>query len=218
MKEGWDNTADEPYIGRMSTPSFSPATLSGSTIALEPLSERHWPGLLAVGLAPELWRWTIDRIETTEGLRGWFEAALTAAAAGLAVPFATVYRATGQVVGSTRFANLDATNRHVEIGWTWVAPAWQRSAVNAEAKYLMLCHAFDVWGCHRIELKTDALNTRSREAMLRLGAREEGIFRMYQVSQGGRVRDTAWYAVTERDWPEVKAGLERRLWQRPPAR
>jgi RimJ/RimL family protein N-acetyltransferase len=202
----------------MNTPSFAPATLTGRTVALEPLSERHWPGVLAVGLAPELWRWTIDRIENEADLRRWFEEALAASEAGRAVPFATVELATMRVVGSTRFGNLDARNRHVEIGWTWVAPAWQRTAVNTEAKFLMLRHAFDAWGCHRVELKTDALNTRSREAMLRLGAREEGIFRMYQVSQGGRVRDTAWYAVTERDWPEVRAGLERRLWQPPPAR
>jgi RimJ/RimL family protein N-acetyltransferase len=90
--------------------------------------------------------------------------------------------------------------------------------VNVEAKYLMLTHAFETWGCHRVELKTDALNAQSRGAMRRLGAREEGVFRKYQVRQDGRVRDTAWYAITAEDWPEVKSGLQRRLWQPPSAR
>jgi RimJ/RimL family protein N-acetyltransferase len=202
----------------MNTPSFTSGTLTGSITDLEPLSERHWPGILAVGLVPELWRWTIDRIESEADLRRWFDEALAAGDEGRAVPFATVDRASGQVVGSTRFGNLDARNRHVEIGWTWVAPAWQRTVVNTEAKYLMLRHAFEVWGCHRVELKTDALNAGSRAAILRLGAREEGIFRQYQVTQGGRVRDTAWFAITALEWPQVKSGLEQRLWQPPAAR
>ncbi len=202
----------------MNTPSFLPTILAGETIALEPLAERHWPALLAVGLAPEIWEWTIDRIEVEADLRRWFEGALRAGQEGRAVPFATVLVDSGRVVGSTRFGSLDAHNRHVEIGWTWVAPAWQRTGVNPAAKYLMLEHAFEVWGCHRVELKTDALNSQSRGAMLRLGARPEGIFRNYQVRQDGRVRDTAWYAVLAEDWPEVKAGLQRRLWQPPQAR
>lgn len=202
----------------MNAPSFLPAVLTGKTVALEPLAERHWPGILAVGLAPELWRWTIEGVEDEAALRRWFDEAMAAGTAGRAVPFATVVRASGRVVGSTRFGNLDARNRRVEIGWTWVAPAWQRTGVNAEAKYLMLDHAFGAWGCHRVELKTDALNAQSRGAMLRLGAREEGVFRKYQVRQDGRVRDTAWYSVIAEEWPGVKAGLERRLWEPPPAR
>jgi RimJ/RimL family protein N-acetyltransferase len=202
----------------MNAPSYATATLEGRIVRLEPLVERHWDGLLAVGLEPDLWRWTIDRIGTEGDLRLWFEEALAQRADGRAVPYATVERMSGRVVGSTRFGHLDTENRHVEIGWTWVASAWQRSVVNTEAKYLMLRHAFDAWGCHRVELKTDALNTRSREAILRLGAREEGVFRRYQVTQGGRVRDTAWYAVTDIEWPGVKAGLERRLSQPPTAR
>jgi RimJ/RimL family protein N-acetyltransferase len=202
----------------MKSPSFSPESLTGETVRLEPLAERHWPGILAVGLAPELWQWTIEGVEGEADLRRWFDEALAAAAHGRSVPFATVIRVSGRVVGSSRFGNLDAHNRRVEIGWSWVAPAWQRTGVNAEAKYLMLRHAFEGWGCHRVELKTDALNAQSRGAMLRLGAREEGVFRKYQVRQDGRVRDTAWYAVTADEWPGVKSGLERRLWESPPAR
>jgi RimJ/RimL family protein N-acetyltransferase len=203
----------------MKTPPFPAATLTGETIVLEPLAERHWPGILAVGLAPELWTWTIEGVEGEADLRRWFDGALAAGRDGRAVPFATVVLVSGRVVvGSTRFGNLDAGNRRVEIGWTWVAPAWQRTGVNAEAKYLMLRQAFEAWGCHRVELKTDALNAQSRGAMLRLGAREEGVFRKYQVRQDGRVRDTAWYSVTADEWPGVKSGLERRLWEPPPAR
>lgn len=202
----------------MTTPVFTSPILTGNTIALEPLATRHWPGVLAAGLDPEIWRWTIDRIESESDLRGWFDDALEDSASGLAVPFATVHRESGQLVGATRFGNLDGPNRHVEIGWTWVTPAWQRTVVNTEAKYLMLQHAFEVWGCHRVELKTDVLNTRSRAAMLRIGAREEGIFRQYQVTQGGRVRDSVWYAITALEWPEVRSGLEQRLWQPPAAR
>ena len=202
----------------MNASEFTSPVLEGRVISLEPLGERHWPGILAVGLAPDLWRWTIDRSDTPAGLRRWFDTAIAAAGRGHAVPYATILRASGQVVGSSRFADLDGVNRHVEIGWTWVAPAWQRSAVNTEAKYLMLRHAFEAWNCHRVQLKTDALNTRSREAMLRIGAREEGVFRRFQVSQGGRVRDTAWFAITDLDWPAVKARLEERLWESPTAR
>ena len=208
----------EAYIGRMNSPSFAPATLTGETVVLEPLAERHWPGILAVGLAPELWTWTIEGVRGEPDLRRWFDGALAAGAAGRAVPFATILRESGRVVGSTRFGHLDAHNRRAEIGWTWVAPTWQRTGVNAEAKYLMFRHAFEVWGCHRVELKTDALNVQSRGAMARLGAREEGVFRRYQVRQDGRVRDTAWYSVIADEWPVVKSGLERRLWESPPAR
>jgi RimJ/RimL family protein N-acetyltransferase len=202
----------------MNAPGFTTPHLEGKVVRLEPLGEQHWAGILAVGLDPELWRWTIDRSDTPAGLRRWFDTALAAAAEGRAVPYATIHRASGKVVGSSRFADLDGVNRHVEIGWTWVAPPWQRSAVNTEAKYLMLCHAFEAWTCHRVQLKTDVLNTRSREAMRRLGAREEGIFRRYQVTQGGRVRDTVWYAITDQDWPAVKLRLEQRLWEPPTAR
>jgi N-acetyltransferase len=187
-------------------------------VRLEPLAEAHWPGVLAVGLEPAIWRWTVNAVESEADLRAWFDAALAAWSSGSAVVFATVERASGRVVGSTRFANLDQENRRAEIGWTWLGLAWQRTGTNTEAKYLMLRHAFEQWGLARVELKTDALNEVSRRAIRRIGAREEGIFRRYQVSQGGRMRDTAWYAVTDLDWPEVRRRLEQMLDQRPAVR
>lgn len=202
----------------MNAPSFETPTLEGRIVTLEPLGERHWPGLLAVGLAPDIWRWTIDRLATEDDLRRWLDGTLEEHADGRSIPFATVERTSGRVVGSTRFGHLDPDNRHVEIGWTWIAPAWQRSPVNTEAKYLMLRHAFEAWACHRVELKTDVLNVRSRRAIERLGAKEEGVFRKYQRTQGGRMRDTVMYSILDSEWPEVKSGLERRLWQPPTAR
>lgn len=192
----------------MPTVRFASRVLEGRVVRLEPLTEAHWPGVLAVGLDPAIWRWTIDNVSSEADLRGWFDAALQAQATGAAVVFATVDRATGRVVGSTRFGNLNEANRRAEIGWTWLGVPWQRTATNTEAKYLMLCHAFEQWGLVRVELKTDALNEASRRAIRRIGAREEGIFRRYQVSQGGRMRDTAWYAVTDLDWPKVRLHLK----------
>jgi RimJ/RimL family protein N-acetyltransferase len=131
--------------------------------------------------------------------------------AGQSVVFVTVERASGQVVGSTRFMNIDRANRHVEIGSTWIAPAWQRTAVNTEAKLLMLGHAFEQWGCMRVELKTDSLNEKSRKAILRLGATEEGTFRKHMVTASGRIRHSVYFSLIDEEWPEVKARLSAKL-------
>ncbi len=130
---------------------------------------------------------------------------------GESIVFATVDRSSGRVICSTRFMNIDRANRRVEIGSTWIAPAWQRTAVNTEAKYLMLRHAFEVWGCMRVELKTDALNQKSRSAILRIGAKEEGTLRRHLVTWTGRVRDTVYFSILDHEWPVVKTKLESRL-------
>ena len=127
------------------------------------------------------------------------------------MPFATVERNSKKIVGSTRFMNIDAMNRHVEIGSTWIAPPWQRTAVNTEAKYLMLRHAFETWKCMRVEFKTDLMNERSRRAILRLGAKEEGTFRKHMVTWSGRIRDSVYFSIIDTEWPEVKARLEAKL-------
>ena len=128
--------------------------------------------------------------------------------------FATVERSSGRTIGSTRFMNIDRVNKRVEIGSTWIAPPWQRTAVNTEAKYLMLRHAFEVWGCIRVELKTDALNQKSRNAILRIGAKEEGTLRRHLMTWTGRVRDTVYFSIWDSEWAQVKAGLENRLHNR----
>ena len=190
---------------------LSPITLEGTHVRLVPLAMEHAAALLPVTLHEELWRWTISRVQSPADLDRYIAAALRERELGTALPFATVHRASGQPVGSTRFGNYDAEHRRVEIGWTWIAPPWQRTAINTEAKLLMLRHAFEEMRCIRVELKTDALNARSRAAILRLGAKEEGILRKHTITSRGRVRDTVYYSILEEEWPGVRAGLERAL-------
>jgi RimJ/RimL family protein N-acetyltransferase len=190
---------------------IEPVTLTGKHVRLEPLSLAHHPALCEIGFDPELWRWTIAQVLTPDQMRAYMETALQWQADGTAIPFATVDLASARVVGSTRFMTIDRPNRHVEIGSTWIAAPWQRTAVNTEAKYLMLRHAFEQWACIRVELKTDSLNQKSRNAIARLGAKEEGIFRNHMICWGGRIRHSAWYSITSEEWPAVKAGLEAKL-------
>ena len=138
-------------------------------------------------------------------------AALDQQAAHLVLPFATCDLASGRVVGSTRYMNIDQPNRRVEIGSTWIARPWQRTAISTEAKYLMLQYAFEQLGCLRVELKTDALNQASRTAILRIGATQEGIFRNHMICGDGRVRDSVWFSIIEAEWPQAKARLESML-------
>jgi N-acetyltransferase len=188
-----------------------PEILEGSAVRLEPLTLQHHAALCEVGLNPSLWRWTVGLISTPADLHEYIAAALAAQEAGTAAPYATVEKKSGRVVGSTRFMNIDRANKRVEIGSTWIAPESQRTVVNTEAKYLMLRHAFEDLGCIRVELKTDALNERSRNAILRIGAKEEGIFRNHMVCYGGRIRDSVYFSVIDSEWPAVKNGLEDRL-------
>jgi RimJ/RimL family protein N-acetyltransferase len=190
---------------------LAPITLTGEAVRLEPLSLDHHAALCQVGLDPSIWRWTSVRIATPEEMRRYIEDALRLRDAGTALPFATVDRASERVVGCTRYGNIDRDNRKLEIGWTFVAPAWQRTRINTEAKYLMLRHAFETLGCIRVELKTDALNEKSRRAIARTGAREEGTLRHHMICADGRYRDTVYYSVIAPEWPAVKAALETKL-------
>jgi RimJ/RimL family protein N-acetyltransferase len=186
-------------------------TIEGRHVRLEPLSIEHLPGLVAIGLEPALWRWTLNRIRTPDDMRRYVENALAEASTGISRPFATVWQATGEVIGSTRFGNIALEHRRVEIGWTWLAPRWQRSAANTEAKLLMLTYEFETLGCHRVELKTNALNAASRQAILRLGATEEGIFRRHMIAEDGTPRDTVYYSILADEWPAVRRRLEEKL-------
>jgi RimJ/RimL family protein N-acetyltransferase len=191
--------------------SIEPVVLEGRRVRLDPLGLEHVPALAEVALDPAIWQWTIARPTDEAGLRAWAEAALAGRAAGTEFPFVTLDAVTGRPIGSSRFMNVVLEHRRVEIGWTWVAPAWQRTGANREAKLLMLGHAFDVLGCRRVEFKTDSLNEPSRTALLGIGATFEGIFRNHMVMPGGRMRHSAWYSVTDEEWPAVRAGLERSL-------
>jgi N-acetyltransferase len=199
----------EPTI--MSPFQPEPVVLEGATVRLEPLTPAHAGDLLEHALDPDLWRWTLGHIESRADLERYIAHALEEQARERALPFAHVLKATGRAIGSTRFGSIERAHRRVEIGWTWIGRAHQRTAVNTEAKYLMLRHAFETWECLRVELKTNALNTRSRDAMLRIGCVEEGVLRQHAISDRGVVRDTLYLSVLQREWPAVKARLERRL-------
>jgi RimJ/RimL family protein N-acetyltransferase len=191
-----------------SAPPLEPVTLEGSIVRLEPLSLDHVRGLADVALDPAIWRWTIARPTTEAELRTWALNAIAGRDAGAELPFATIDRATGRPIGSSRYMNIVLEHRRLEIGWTWVGTDFQRTGANREAKLLMLSHAFDTLGCRRVEFKTDALNEKSRTALLGIGATFEGIFRNHMVMPDGRMRDSAYYSVIDAEWPEVRATLE----------
>jgi N-acetyltransferase len=187
---------------------IEPHVLEGTHVRLEPLTIGHLDALTAIGLDPDLWRWTLARNHTPDDMRQYVETALAERQAGQSLPFATVERSSGRVVGSTRFAAIERMHRRVEIGWTWIARPWQRTAVNTEAKYLMLRHAFETWRCLRVELKTNSKNERSRRAILRIGATEEGTLRKHQLNADGTSRDSVYFSITDDEWPSVKRRLE----------
>jgi RimJ/RimL family protein N-acetyltransferase len=191
----------------------TPITLEGSVVRLEPIRREHdevfWE--ITTDARDDIFRWIPYRMQTREDFELLIEKALAEQERGESIVFATVERSSGQVIGSTRFMNIDRVNRRVEIGSTWIAPAWQRTAVNTEAKYLMLRHAFEVWNCFRVELKTDALNQKSRNAILRIGAKEEGTLRRHVLTWTGRVRDSVYFSILDSEWPEVKVKLEAML-------
>jgi RimJ/RimL family protein N-acetyltransferase len=188
-----------------------PVTLEGRHIRLEPLSHAHADGLAEVGLAEELWRWIPTPVRTKSEMVEYLDTALDEQRRGISLPFATIEKTSGRPIGSTRFANIDCTHHRVEIGWTWIAPDWQRTAVNTEAKFLMLRHAFETLKCIRVELKTDSLNEKSRAAIQRIGAKEEGIFRNHMITASGRLRHTVYFSIIDSEWPAAKTALQQKL-------
>lgn len=196
---------------RLAEMNVSPVVLEGRHVRLEPLREDHLAGLAAVGLDPELWRWIPTPVRNVEEMAAYIATALREQEQGVSLSFALVECQTRRPIGSTRYGNIDRTHHRVEIGWTWVARERQRTAINTEAKYLLLRHAFETLGCIRVELKTDSLNERSRAAILRIGAREEGTFRNHMITASGRIRHTVYFSIVDSEWPSVKARLETRL-------
>src|SRR5450432_2374530 len=186
----------------------TPVTLEGPRVRLEPLSEAHHAALCAVGLDEELWRWIPAPLRTPDEMAAYIADALKEQEGGRALPFAVVEKSSERVIGSTRYGNIELAHHRVEIGWTWYARPWQRRGTNTEAKYLLLRHAFETLGCIRVELKTDSLNQRSRAAIQRIGAREEGLLRNHMITSSGRVRHTVYYSIVDSEWPGVKENLE----------
>jgi N-acetyltransferase len=195
----------------MATMVVAPVTLEGPRLRLEPLSQAHHAAFCAAGLDEDLWRWIPAPVRTPDEMAAYIAYALAEQAHGRALPFAVIEKSSGRVCGSTRYGNIDLDHRRVEIGWTWLARPWQRTATNTEAKYLLLRHAFETLGCIRVELKTDSLNERSRAAIQRIGARKEGILRNHMITASGRIRHTVYYSIVDSEWPSLKASLERKL-------
>ena len=191
----------------------TPITLEGSIVRLEPIRRDHaedfWD--ISKDALDDIFQWIPYCMKTREDFQRLVEKAFDEQKRGDSVVFATIECGSTRVIGSTRYMNIDRINRHVEIGSTWIAPPWQRTAVNTEAKYLMLRHAFEVWKCFRVELKTDALNLKSRNAILRIGAKEEGTLRQHVITWTGRVRDSVYFSILDSEWPEAKAKLEAML-------
>ncbi len=195
-------------------PTFDPQPISlhGRHVALEPLAPRHAAGIFAASRDPGIWTYLlVPQFASVGAVQQWIEESQAAQRSGAEVPFATVRADDGRVVGSTRFLDIRRAHRTLEIGWTWIDPQFQRTAVNTEAKFLMLRHAFEDLGAGRVQLKTDERNARSRAAIARIGATFEGILRKYQARFDGYVRNTAMFSITAEEWPAAKARLEAML-------
>lgn len=186
-------------------------TLRGPRVALEPLDERHLPGLAAAIEDGALWELPVTVVPHPRDLPQFLRDAEAQFHAGGELAFAIVDLASGAVAGSTRFRSIAAAHRRAEIGFTFIARSWQRTHVNTEAKYLMMQHAFERWRCNRVELVTDVLNTQSRRAILRIGAREEGVLRSHMIMRDGRIRDSVLFSIIAAEWPRVREGLESRM-------
>lgn len=190
-----------------------PIILEGEHVRLEPLSSAAEDSLIAAAADGELWNSTVTTVPSRETITAYIAAALGAQARGTELPFVIIRRSSGRVVGSTRFYAIERAHRRVEIGYTWLAASAQRTAVNTEAKLLLLTHAFEVWKCIRVAFVTNVLNQQSRTAIARLGAKQEGILRNHMIMPSGRYRDSVYFSIIDTEWPEVKAGLRARLRQ-----
>lgn len=195
---------------------ISQVTLEGQHVRLEPLSQAHEDALIAAASDGELWKSTVTIVPSSPAtMIDYIQAALDGQATGKELPFVITRKSPNQVVGTTRFYEIRPRDRAVAIGYTWLAKSAQRTVINTESKLLMLTHAFDHWQCNRVELITDVLNQQSRAAILRIGAKEEGVLRKHLILPSGRIRDSVIFSIIAEEWPEVKLGLAEKLTQGP---
>jgi RimJ/RimL family protein N-acetyltransferase len=187
---------------------IQPITLVGRHVRLEPLQSAHFEALLEIGVGHDIFRWFPYALETREQMETYLNGCLMMMEVGGLIPFTTIEQTTDRVIGQTCFLNIDIGNRRLEIGGTWLGVDWQRTPCNTEAKFLQLQHCFEDLQCVRVEFKTDAFNTRSRAALRRIGATEEGTLRSHMVCPGGRLRDSVYFSVLAPEWPATKARLE----------
>ena len=190
---------------------ISPIILEGRHVRLEPMSPAHEESLAAAAGDGELWNSTVTTVPSRAGMAAYIASALGAQAQGHALPFVIIQKSSGKVVGSTRFFHIERDHRRVEIGYTWLSASAQRTSVNTEAKLLLMTHAFERLRCIRVEFFTDVLNQQSRTAILRLGAKQEGVLRNHMIMPSGRYRDSVCFSIVEAEWPKVKSRLEAKL-------
>ncbi len=190
---------------------IQPVTLEGRFVRLEPMRLEHFEAFAEIGLGHDIFRWYPFAVETRDEMLAYVRGSLAGRDAGTMLPFTTIERATGRIAGSTSYLAIDRGHRRLEIGSTWLGVPWQRSPCNTEAKYLQLRHCFEELGCNRVEFKTDALNARSRAALLRIGAVEEGTFRNHMVCPGGRLRHSVYFSIIVSEWPALRQRLEQML-------
>jgi RimJ/RimL family protein N-acetyltransferase len=190
-----------------------PVTLEGQHVRLEPLALSHAPDLLAaLSQDTTIWQWmSIEPPEDLAAMQAHVASALEGLATGAAIPFVQIARAEGRAVGATRYLNISRSDLGLEIGWTWIGKRWQRTAINTEAKFLLLRHAFEDLGAARVQLKTDARNLQSQAAIARLGAVREGVLRKYQRTRNGFIRDTVMFSIVADEWPGVRGRLLEKL-------
>ena len=192
--------------------NIQPVTLAGRAVRLEPLSEGHVPDLAVAGRDASIWRHMLyGNVETEEQMRAWVLDLLERQSRGADLPFAVIHAESGRAIGSTRYLEIRPQDRGLEIGGTWYATAYQRTAVNTECKYLLLRHAFETLGCVRVQFKTDLLNERSQRAIERIGAVNEGLLRNHMVRPDGSLRHSVYYSIIDSEWPAVKSMLEGKL-------
>lgn len=192
---------------------IEPITLTGQKVRLEPLSLEHAPALYeAIKEAPSLWQYIyVRQPHSLEQMEQWVTRALLDQTQGTSLPFAIMDLASEHIVGSTRYLRIEVLHRGLEIGWTWLTPSAQRTGINTECKYLLLCHAFELLGAIRVQLNTHYLNRQSQKAIERLGAVKEGVLRNHRIMPDGSYRHSVYYSIIENEWPTVKAGLETKM-------
>jgi N-acetyltransferase len=193
--------------------TIEPITLVGKYIILRPPSIEDIDGLSKAARDGEIWNNSFTQFPNATEMSTYIQEMLDLSSKGIILPFVTVDKASNTIVGTTRYLNIDYENHRLEIGHTWIAKPWRKTFVNTEAKFLMLQYAFEKLGCIAVEIRTDVLNTVSRQAIQRLGAKQDGILRYHKIMRDGRIRDTVCYSIIKPEWKQVKENLMKKLFK-----
>ncbi|NDK56244.1 GNAT family N-acetyltransferase [Pontibacter fetidus] len=185
--------------------------LQNGHVLLRPLREQDLAALQTIAFDADTWRWTVTKIASQQDLDNWMQAALTDRQKQQRYTFVIVDKATGRLAGSTALGNIAIVDKRLEIGWTWVANDFRGTGLNRQCKFLLLQYVFEVLGFERVELKTDVLNLRSRQAMRKIGATEEGTLRSHTLMHDGRRRDTIYYSILRPEWEHIKNSVFKEL-------